>query len=152
MSEDPLRIRRARRTDFTAVMRLLASTGMPVPPPERAVLHRFRNIVNDLGGDFYLAFDGDELVGLIYALYARRLALPPIARIEHLVASPQLAATVAPALVGFICQRAVKRGCTDLQTQETNLIGLVDLMNDAGLSAAADRVLVRSLGSVGKDS
>jgi len=114
MSDAPIHVRRARRTDFTAVMELLATTGTPVPPPDRATLRRFRNIVKDLGGDLYLAFRSDRLVGLVHATYCRQLAGPPLARIEQLVVRAEELSIVAD-LTAWISRRAAKRGCQVLQ-------------------------------------
>ncbi len=141
MPDSELHIRRARRTDFTNVMQLLATSGMPVPLPERATLHRFRNIVNDLGGDFYLAFRGEQLDGLVYATYRRRLTMGPLARIEQLVvrAGDEASAT---ALLAFILERARKRGCSELHATRSVIRGAAEeTLLAAGLTAATDGLL-----------
>ncbi len=139
MSDSELHIRRARRTDFTDVMRLLATSGLPVPLPERATLHRFRNIVNDLGGDFYLAFRGEQLSGLVYGTYRRRLTTGPLARIEQLVVGDEASAA---ALLEFILQRARKRGCSELHATRSVIRGVAEeTLVRAGLTAAADGLL-----------
>ena len=61
MPEGRVHIRRGRRTDFTAVMALLAASGGTVPVPDRATLRRFRQLVADLGGDPTRAFSQPRL-------------------------------------------------------------------------------------------
>ena len=107
-----VQIRRARRTDFTGVMQLLATSAVPVPPPERATLRRFRNLVNDLGTDFYLALVDGALVGLVHVTYARQLSVAPLARLEQLlVVEPFRRRGIGRMLLRFGEQRARKRGC-----------------------------------------
>lgn len=110
-----LQIRRGRRTDFTAVMRLLADSGVPVPPPDRATLRRFRNLVADLGTDFYLASVDGALAGLVHVTYARQLAVAPQARLDQLVVSDAARRHgVGTALLAFAQRRAQRRGCGTL--------------------------------------
>jgi len=105
-------IRRTRRTDFTAVMRVLAASGNPTPPPDRATLRRFRNLVADLGGDFYLALVDDTLAGLVHVTYARQLTFPPTARLEALVVVESFQRRgIGTALLNFVRDRACRRGC-----------------------------------------
>lgn len=118
MADPQPQIRRARRTDFTAVMALLAIAGVPVPPPDRATLRRFRNLVNDLSGDFYLAFVGEDLVGAVHATYCRRLSMAPVARIETLIANSP-ANDIEMLLIHWIADRARRRGCVHLQVEAT---------------------------------
>jgi len=106
-------LRRARRTDFTAVMQLMVVAAQPVPVADRATMRRFRNMVNDLGADFYLAFRGTELVGLVFATHTRRLAVPPLVRVEQLVVSPLAESSTATALLDLVRSRAAKRGCSE---------------------------------------
>jgi len=65
-------------------MEILASSDLPVPPPDRATLRRFRHVVADLGSDFYVATIDERLVGVVHATYARQIATYPLARIELL--------------------------------------------------------------------
>src|ERR1035437_2703898 len=106
------RIRRGRRTDFSPVMQVLADSGIPVPPPDRATLKRFRNIVADLGGDFYVALLDDAIVALVHVTYARQLTHGPHARLDQLVVAHQFRRLgIGTALLAFVQQRARKRGC-----------------------------------------
>jgi GNAT superfamily N-acetyltransferase len=115
MPEGRLRIRRARRTDFTAVMQLLTASAMPVPPPDRATLRRFRHLVADLGTDFYLASVDGTVAGLVHVTYARQLAIAPSARVDQLmVAQVFRRHGIGSALLAFARQRARWRGCGTL--------------------------------------
>jgi len=112
MREQRVHIRRGRRTDFTAVMGLLAAGGDAVPAPERATLRRFRQLVADLGGDFYLASVDDVVVGLVHVTYARQLAAPPSALLDQLVVAPAYRRRgIGSALLAFVERRARQRGC-----------------------------------------
>ena len=112
MPEERLHIRRGRRTDFTAVMGLLAAGGVAVPAPDRATLRRFRQIVADLGGDFYLASVDDVVVGLVHVTYARQLAALPSALLDQLVVVPTYRRRgIGSALLAFVERRARQRGC-----------------------------------------
>jgi GNAT superfamily N-acetyltransferase len=107
------RIRRGRRTDFVAVMNLLAASAVAIPPPDRATLRRFRNIVGDLGVDFYLALFDETLAGLVHVTYARQLTTGPRARLDQLVVADAFRRRgVGSALLAFVQRRARKRGCT----------------------------------------
>jgi GNAT superfamily N-acetyltransferase len=117
MPEMRVRIRRSRRTDFTAVMQLLAASGTPVPPPDRATLRRFRNLVADLGADFYLASVDGALAGLVHVTYARQLAAFPAARVEQLVVAPSFRRRgIGSTLLRFAQQRARQHGCAALSS------------------------------------
>lgn len=113
MSELSVRIRRGRRTDFTAAMGLLAACGLPVPAPERATLRRFRAIVADLGADFYVAERDGTLTGLVHMTYRRRLATASHAHLDLLlVAPPYRRHGIGSALLRFARRRAEKRHCS----------------------------------------
>jgi GNAT superfamily N-acetyltransferase len=113
MSDVRVHIRRGRRTDFTAVMHLLTASGVTVPVPDRATLRRFRQLVADLGGDFYLALVDDAVVGLVHVTYARQLAVPPSARLDQLVVAPSARRRgIGSALLAFAEGRARQRGCS----------------------------------------
>jgi GNAT superfamily N-acetyltransferase len=110
-----LHIRRGRRTDFTAVMGLLTACGVPVPPPDRATLRRFRHIVADLGADFYLALVDGDLAGLVHVTYARELTMGQRAGLDQLlVAEAFRQRGIGTALLDFAQRRAQGRGCTVL--------------------------------------
>jgi GNAT superfamily N-acetyltransferase len=113
MSEFRMRIRRGRRTDFVAVMQVLAASGIAVPPADRATLRRFRNIVADLGNDLYVAaIDGRTLAGLVHVTYARQLTAQPRARLDQLVvADPFRRRGIGAALLTWVQERARRRGC-----------------------------------------
>jgi len=114
----PVRLRRARRTDFVAVMKVLASNNLPVPLADRATLRRFRRIVADLGGDFYVALSGEQVVGFVHVTYARQLATAARARVEALaVQRDRQGRGIGSALLELAYRRACRRGCTDLRCE-----------------------------------
>ncbi len=116
MADRPIRIRRGRRTDFTAVMELLAVSGEAVPPPDRATLRRFRHLVADLGCDFYLATVDERVVGVAHVTYARQLAAAPLATLATLVVGESSRGHgVDTALIEFAEARARKRACVALR-------------------------------------
>jgi GNAT superfamily N-acetyltransferase len=110
----PHRLRRARRSDFDAIWTLLIQRGSAAPgEPDRATLRRFRRVIADLGADLYVAVADDRPLGLVHVTYARRLAGPPEARLELLVAGPPGASgdDTARALMALATDRARRRGC-----------------------------------------
>ena len=111
----PVRLRRARRTDFTAIMRILAGNGLSVPPPDRATLRRFRRLVSDLGADLYVAVTGEQVVGFIHTTYTRQLTVQTRARLEALVVEKEFHRRgIGTLLVVLACQRARQRSSVDL--------------------------------------
>lgn len=115
MSRATPSIRRGRRTDFTATMAVLAAAGVPVPPPDRATLHRFRNIVADLGADFYVAVEAGTVVGVLHVTYNRRLTTAARAHVDLLCVTPaHRGRGVGAALLHFARRRASGRGCAVL--------------------------------------
>ncbi|HVN83887.1 MAG TPA: GNAT family N-acetyltransferase [Candidatus Binatia bacterium] len=116
MSTRPIRIRRARRTDFSGVMRLLAASGTAVPPPDRSTLRRFRQLVADLGGDFYLATIDERIVGVAHVTYERRLVSAPRATLATLVVgATERSQGIGTILFHFAAARARRRACACLQ-------------------------------------
>jgi N-acetylglutamate synthase-like GNAT family acetyltransferase len=113
MDTPALKIRRGRREDFTAVMRLLAPPG--AVEPDRRTLRRFRHIVADLGADLYVADLGGSVVGVVHASYSRQISGAQRARIEGLAADPgQGGRDLERQLLEFIIERARKRCCGTL--------------------------------------
>jgi GNAT superfamily N-acetyltransferase len=112
MGEGRLQIRRGRRTDFTAVMALLAHGGMRLPPADRRTLRRFRLLVADLGTDFYVAMVDGTTAGLVHVTYARQLTQGPAAALDRLVVAEAFRGKgIGRALLAFAQRRARKRGC-----------------------------------------
>lgn len=118
-------------------MGLVAACGLPVPPPDRATLRRFRALVADLGGDFYIAEVDGVVTGLVHILYGRRLTHLPHARIESLLVapSPNRRGQTA-ALLAFAHRRASKRSCALL----TYDLDVVDDESQAILSECGFRI------------
>jgi len=140
MSDARIHIRRTRRTDFSAVMNLLAASSLPVPPPDRATLRRFRALVTDLGTDFYLALLDGTLAGLVHVSYARQLALPPIARLDQLLVAEALRRRgIGSALLSFAQRRARRRGCASMGCLlPPNATAAHGLLRKAGLQSVGE--------------
>jgi GNAT superfamily N-acetyltransferase len=114
----PVKLRRARRTDFVAIMKVLATNDLPVPPADRATLRRFRRLVADLGSDFYVAVSGEQMVGFVHVTYTRQLATAARARVEALaVQSDRHGRGIGSSLLELACRRARRRGCADLRCE-----------------------------------
>ena len=110
---DSAQIRRLRRTDFTAVMQLLADSGQPAPSPDRRTLRRFRHVADDLGADVYIYLVDGALAGLLHLSYVRRLNDGPRARIETLLVGHDFRRRgIGHALLALALQRAAKRSCS----------------------------------------
>ena len=117
----PIRIRRGRRTDFTAVLQLLAGSGAAIPPPDRTALRRFRQLVADLGGDLYLATIDERIVGMAHVTYARQLAEAPRATLSTLVVeASQRRRGIGTQLLRFAAARARQRACARLHCTVVN--------------------------------
>ena len=115
MAARPIRIRRGRRTDFGAVMELLAGSGAAMPPPDRATLRRFRQLVADLGADLYVATIDERVVGVVHVTYARQLAAAPRATLATLAVDESARRRgVGRALLQFVAERARRRACVRL--------------------------------------
>lgn len=131
-----VRIRRAQRTDFTEVMQLIADSGVPVPPPERAVLRRFRNLVADLGCDLYLGFVDGVLAGLVHVTYARQLTTTAHAELAQLLVGQTFRRRgVGSALLELARLRAAKRGCVALSCRLASDSEAVAFLAAAGFAA-----------------
>ncbi|MFN8626616.1 MAG: GNAT family N-acetyltransferase [Candidatus Binatia bacterium] len=112
MADHRVTIRRGRRTDFTAVMELLAEEGVPLPPADRTTLRRFRRLVADLGTDFYVAVIDGRIEGLVHVTYARQLTQGATATLERLVVAEACGDNgIGMALLRFAQRRARNRGC-----------------------------------------
>lgn len=122
-------------------MSLLAEAGLPVPPPERPALHRFRNLVADLGTDLYLATIDERVVGVVHVTYARQLAAAPQATLAALlVVQPARRCGVGTTLLRFAAERAQQRSCTSLQCPlpAATDAGAKQFLLQAGAAAAGE--------------
>jgi GNAT superfamily N-acetyltransferase len=115
MLRSPVRLRRARRTDFVAIMAVLAASGTPTPPADRATLRRFRRVVADLGCDLSVAVVTERVVGVVHVTYARQLAVTATARLELLCVAPDnRGRQIGAALLNHAAERARRRGCSQI--------------------------------------
>jgi len=116
MLNPPIRYRRARRTDFTAIDALLRAAGAPDSGRDRAILRRFRRLVADLGADLYVAETDARLLGVVHVSYARSLIIGQRAQLELLVvAADARGRGIGRGLVSLAAQRARRRGCAALR-------------------------------------
>jgi N-acetylglutamate synthase-like GNAT family acetyltransferase len=145
MSAAALKIRRGRRGDFAAVMRLLVPHGAP---DDRRTLRRFRHIVADLGADLYVAELGRRVVGVVHATYVRRLAGGQRGRIEDLAADPLYGEhQIERRLLEFILARAGRRACAALCCAPASE-RMATLVADVGLEPGANEHCRRLGGEV----
>lgn len=120
MPPTSIRHRRGRRTDFVAILGILAASGCAVPAPDRAALRRFRRMVADLGSDLYVALLDERVAGFVYVTYTRDIALGTRGRIEALVVAPDARRRgVGASLAALARRRAAGRGCCDLRCAAT---------------------------------
>ncbi len=104
-------LRRARRTDLSAISALLEEANLPGPANDRAGLRRFRNIVADLSCDFDVAGTRDGVRGFVHIAYARDLHCGNRGQVLALVSD---SADVLEALLSAATKRALRRHCRDL--------------------------------------
>lgn len=139
MPDAPLCIRRCRRTDFIEVMRLLA-VDEPAAVAERRTLRRFRNLVNDLGVDLYVALLDDAIAGIVHVSYVRQLAATPRAQVERLIVTiPSRGHGVGSALFEFARRRAIRRGCGTLVCSIPADTGAAIFLEKVGLRREGQR-------------
>lgn len=87
-------------------------SDLPMPPPDRATLRRFRRVVADLGNDLYVATIDERLIGAVHCTYARQISTNPLARMELLAVSPHARRQgVGTALVRHLEGRARQHAC-----------------------------------------
>ena len=137
MSELRVRIRRGRRTDFTAVMQLLAASGTPrCRRPSAPRCGASATWSTTWAADFYLALVDGALAGLVHVTYARQLAAAPAARLEQLVvAAARRRCGIGAALLRFAQQRARQRGCGTLSCAPPDGAPAAQFLEKGGLTA-----------------
>lgn len=105
------RVRRVRRGDFGAIVKLLAKNGLATAAADRSGLRRFRNVVADLGSDFDVAATRNGVIGFVHLTYSRDLLMGNRAHLLALVTdSPE----VCEALLKSATERASRRHCRDI--------------------------------------
>lgn len=123
-------------------MRVLAESGRPVPPADRATLRRVRHVVADLGTDLYVAEMDAQLAGLVHVTYARQLAAPACARLELLLVRPVVRRRgVGTALLALAMRRAERRGCARMECACPD-VGAADFFARQGWRATGGAVAV----------
>jgi hypothetical protein len=132
-----LKVRRARRDDFARVQALLGSTSAA-----RADRKRFRRLVSTMREDLYLVerVGDDALVGLAVIAYVRGLG-PPTAVVRTLRGAPD----AMRLLIECARERAVARGCTQLEVDVSSAAELLATELSAGPWSEGARVVRRAV-------
>jgi GNAT superfamily N-acetyltransferase len=112
MREGEVKIRRGKRTDFPALMTLLA-VGSPGEASKGQMRH-WRRLASDPGLDFYVAEQQGTIHGIVLVCYVRDLRYPGWQAILDIVVSAASEYGIAQALLAFAKTRARKRGCQRL--------------------------------------
>jgi len=116
-------LRRVQRADLDAVLTLAEAEGLPIPAINRANLHRFRNIVGDLGCDFDVATTRARLRGFVHVVYGRDLLRGNRASLLALVGD---SSEIRDALLERAIDRARRRQCCDLTGVAGPWLGSID--------------------------
>ena len=105
-----IRIRRGRRTDYSALSALCGWPAADASPTH--ALRRFRRVVADLAYDLYVAEDDGSAVGMVAVSYVRSLPLGgQRATLEQLVVHAERRRTgIGRRLLEFAIGRALRRG------------------------------------------
>ena len=114
-SDDGLRIRRAKRTDISA-LRLLAAPAA-AESISRAETRHWRHLASDPRLDFYVAEQAGAVQGMLLVYYMRPLGSPGWQALLDLIVRPAVAPDIAQALLDFAKARARQRGCQQLLVQ-----------------------------------
>jgi len=112
MYEGGSKISRGKRTDFPALMALLAAES-PGEESKRQVRH-WRRLASDPGLDFYVAEQRGTIQGMVLVCYIRDLRCPGWQAILDIVVPASVEYGIAQALLAFAKARARKRGCQRL--------------------------------------
>jgi N-acetylglutamate synthase-like GNAT family acetyltransferase len=116
MQEGTVKIRRGKRTDFSALTALLnaqASCGA-----NKEQLRHWRRLASDPRLDFYIAEQEGTIRGLVLVCYIRELSRPGWQAILDIVAPLSAESSIGRALIDFVKERARRRGCQRLLAYE----------------------------------
>lgn len=111
MHEGEIKIRRGKRTDFPALMALLAGSSGEA---SRGQVRHWRRLASDPGLDFYVAEQGGTIQGIVLVCYIRDLRCPGWQAILDVVVPAADEYGIVQALLAFAKARARKRGCQRL--------------------------------------
>jgi GNAT superfamily N-acetyltransferase len=106
---------------------------------DRAHLHRFRQLIADLGADCYVALLDETVVGLVHVTYARHLLDRQRATVELLLLAPNgHGREVGGTLARLVVERARRRNCRFIDWREP--------VGDETARACADQVGAQPVG------
>jgi N-acetylglutamate synthase-like GNAT family acetyltransferase len=134
-----VKIRRGRRTDFPALMALLAvgSSG----EASKGQMRHWRRLACDPGLDFYVAEQQGKIHGIVLVCYIRDLRYPGWQAILNVVVPAAEEYGIVQALLAFAKARARKRGCQRLLVYEIE-------SRDNGKEVSLDSAGFRPVGEV----
>lgn len=112
MQNRTVKIRRGKRTDFPALMALLAPRAAVAV--DGVQIRHWRRLASDPSHDFYVAEQEGAIRGIILVCYIRELRHPGWQAILDIVAPPFTECGIGQALLDFAKERARKRGCQQL--------------------------------------
>jgi len=112
MYEGGIKIRRGKRTDFPALMALLATESSG--EASKGQIRHWRRLASDPGLDFYVAEQRETIQGMVLVCYIRDLRCPGWQAILDIVVPASVEYGIAQALLAFAKARARKRGCQRL--------------------------------------
>ena len=112
MQHDSVKIRRGKRTDFPALLALVA----PADPAAatKAQARHWRRLASDPAHDFYVAEQEDTLRGMVLVSYVRGLRHYGWQAILDVVFPSPAVCAISQTLLDFAKARARKRGCRHL--------------------------------------
>jgi N-acetylglutamate synthase-like GNAT family acetyltransferase len=110
MQNEPVKIRRGKRTDFPALVALLTSEATPAA--DKGQVRHWRRLASDPRQDFYVAEHEGAIRGMVLVCYIRELRRPGWLAILDIVAPGEC--RIGQALLDFAKERARKRGCQRL--------------------------------------
>jgi N-acetylglutamate synthase-like GNAT family acetyltransferase len=112
MQNGTVKIRRGKRTDFPALMALVAPRAAIAA--EGVQIRHWRRLAGDPSRDFYVAEQGGTIRGIVLVCYIRELHQPGWQAVLDIVAPPFTECGIGQALLDFAKERARKRGCQRL--------------------------------------
>lgn len=121
MQYGSVKIRRGKRTDFPALVALLAPADQAAANQVQA--RHWRRLASDPAHDFYVAEQEDTLRGMVLVSYIRGLRHYNWQAMLDVVFPSPAACAISQALLDFAKARARKRGCQHLFVWVTDHAG-----------------------------
>jgi N-acetylglutamate synthase-like GNAT family acetyltransferase len=117
MPQDPVTIRRGKRTDFPLLLQRLAPTALQ--EMEKAQVRYWRRVASSPIHDFYVAEQEGTVCGMVLVSYIRGLTSQGWRAILDFVAPVSAFSDVGPLLLTFAKTRAQQRGCQQIMVWTT---------------------------------